>query len=124
MGRSKAFSNPTVPLTPPIFYMLMTLAQKDRHGYDIMKQVLTDSQGKVKLGPGTLYGAIKRMLEEKLIIELPNTVNERRRYYRLTDKGRQIFSNELTRYREAIDAAKRHDLIGQQAIAKLALIFG
>ena len=68
MSKLKAFSNENTPLTPSIFYILLTLAQKERHGYDIMKQVNNDSHNKIKLGPGTLYGAIKRMLEEKLYV--------------------------------------------------------
>ena len=68
MSKRKQFSE-QMPLTPAIFYILLSLAVKERHGYDIMKQVEQDSSGKIKLGPGTLYGAIKRMLEDKLIIE-------------------------------------------------------
>ena len=63
MSKLKAFSNANVSLTPQIFYILLSLATKARHGYDIMKQVENDSQGNVKLGPGTLYGAIARLEE-------------------------------------------------------------
>src|SRR5256885_14408888 len=93
MSKTKSFSNSNVSLTPQIFYILLSLATKERHGYEIMKQVEKDSNGKLKLGPGTLYGAIKRMLEEKLIVEI-DTDHSRRKYYKLTDKGRAIFSNE------------------------------
>ena len=109
MSKTKAFSKSTNPLTPPIFYILLALATKERHGYDIMKQVQNDSNDKVKLGPGTLYGAIKRMLEDKLIIEL-DTEETRRKYYKLTEKGRTIFSNELQRYNEAVELAKTRNL--------------
>src|SRR5205085_3952228 len=99
MAKPKSFSNANISLTPQIFYILLSLATNERHGYDIMKQVEKDSEGKVKLGPGTLYGAIKRMLEEKLIFEI-DTDHARRKYYKLTEKGRAIFNNELQRYNE------------------------
>jgi DNA-binding PadR family transcriptional regulator len=122
MSKIKQFSKQNVPLTPPIFYILMSLATKERHGYDIMKQVENDSQGKVRLGAGTLYGAIKRMLEEKLIIEI-NTAHARRKYYKLTEKGRSMFSNELQRYNEAVELAKQKNLLTQPLITKLALAY-
>src|SRR5438128_1057867 len=80
MSKTKQFSK-IMPLTPAVFYILLSLSTKKRHGYDIMKQVASDSNGKVSLGPGTLYGAIKRMLEEKLIAEVSSGFgHERRRY--------------------------------------------
>lgn len=122
MSKTKQFSSQNVPLTPPIFYILLSLATKERHGYDIMKQVENDSQGKVRLGAGTLYGAIKRMLEEKLIIEI-ETVHARRKYYKLTEKGRSMFSNELQRYNEAVELAKQKNLFAQPVVTKLALAY-
>src|SRR5215469_12456642 len=110
MSKAKTFSNANVSLTPQIFYILLSLATKERHGYDIMKQVSNDSQGNIKLGPGTLYGAIKRMLEEKLIVTI-ETSHTRRKYYKLTEKGRAIFSNELKRYHEAVELAKKRSLL-------------
>jgi DNA-binding PadR family transcriptional regulator len=122
MSKIKQFSNNNVPLTPPIFYIMLSLANKERHGYDIMKQVESDSQGKIKLGPGTLYGAIKRMLEEKLIIEIVS-VNARRKYYKLTEKGSSMFSSELQRYNEAIAFAKKKNLFAKFNIAENALAY-
>jgi len=121
MSKLKAFSNSNVSLTPQIFYILLALATKERHGYEIMKQVENDSQSKVKLGPGTLYGAIKRMLEEKLIVEL-DTNHSRRKYYKLTEKGRAIFSNELQRYREAVELAKKRNLFTNPSVTKSAYV--
>ena len=109
MSRSKTFSNANVSLTPQIFYILLSLATQARHGYDIMKQVESDSQGSVKLGPGTLYGAIKRMLEEELIAAV-ETDEARRKYYKLTEKGKTIFSSELQRYNGAVALAKKRNL--------------
>jgi len=119
MSKNKQFSNSNISLTPQIFYILLSLAIKERHGYEIMKQVENDSQSKVKLGPGTLYGAIKRMLEEKLIVEL-DTNHSRRKYYKLTEKGRAIFSNELQRYREAVELAKKRNLFTNPVVTKSA----
>lgn len=116
MSKRKQFAKENSPLTPPIFYILLVLAAKEHHGYEIMKQVAKDSQGKVRLGPGTLYGAIKRMLEDKLIVETKKT-HARRKYYKLTEKGRNIFSNELQRYNEAIKLAKQKKLFIKPVLA-------
>lgn len=122
MSKRKQFVEENSPLTPPIFYILLSLATKERHGYDIMKHVEADSQGKVKLGPGTLYGAIKRMLEEKLIVEV-NSAHARRKYYKLTEKGRSIFTNELQRYNDAVELAKQKNLLARPVVTKLALSY-
>ncbi len=110
MSRVGTFANANVSLTPQIFYILLALASQDRHGYDIMKQVEVDSLRKIKLGPGTLYGALKRMLEEKLIMEIASD-SVRRKYYRLTSKGKAIFTSELTRYQATIKLAEDRKLL-------------
>ena len=102
------------------FYILLSLAIKERHGYEIMKQVREDSGRKVILGPGTLYGSIKRMLGSRLIEEV-NGDNPRRKYYTLTEKGRKSLSSELTRYDEAIELAKRKNLFKNLGLSKFAL---
>ena len=102
------------------FYILLSLAIKKRHGYEIMKQVEADSGKKVLLGPGTLYGSIKRMLENKLIEEVDGE-NKRRKYYDLTEKGRSSLSSELTRYNDAVELAKRKSLFRNLGLAKFAL---
>jgi DNA-binding PadR family transcriptional regulator len=78
-----------LPLTPAMFHILLALVDRDRHGYDIMREVTERTESKVRLGPGTLYGSIKRMLNDDLIEELderpdPELDDERRRYYRLS----------------------------------------
>jgi DNA-binding PadR family transcriptional regulator len=93
-------------ISQPEFYILLSLAIKSRHGYEIMKQVEQDSAGKVILGPGTMYGAIKRMLQTGLI-EQSKGDDSRRKYYTLTDKGRASLNAELTRYNDAVELAKR-----------------
>ena len=120
MSKTKSFANSNVSLTPQIFYILLALATKERHGYDIMKQVENDSHSKIKLGPGTLYGAIKRMLDEKLIVAV-DASHARRKYYRLTEKGRALFNNELQRYNEAVELARKRSLLREVSIAKLVV---
>jgi DNA-binding PadR family transcriptional regulator len=83
----------------------------ERHGYGIMKQVESDSQGKVTMGPGTLYGSIRRMIDAGLIRESekrtdPEMDDERRVYYEITALGEKTLSWELQRYREVIAVAK------------------
>src|SRR5262245_1567796 len=107
---------PLIPLTPAVFYILLTLASRERHGYEIMKQIKQDSGGQVKMGTGTLYGSLKRMLADGLIEEAgerldPTLDDERRRYYRLTELGRQAFNAELRRYAEVVAVAQRRHLL-------------
>jgi DNA-binding PadR family transcriptional regulator len=102
------------------FYILLSLAIKTRHGYEIMKQVEQDSRRKVLLGPGTLYGSIKRMLQSELIEEVTGD-NPRRKYYRLTETGRKALTSEIERYIDAVESAKRTDLFQERGLAKLAL---
>src|SRR5690242_20462441 len=96
-------NNPLIPLTPAVFYILIALATGEKHGYEIMKQVKQDSSAHVKMGTGTLYGSLKRMLANSLIEEAgerpdPDLDDERRHYYRLTALGRQALGEELRRY--------------------------
>lgn len=94
------------------FYILLSLAIKSRHGYEIMKQVEHDSGRKVVLGPGTLYGSIKRMLQAQLIEDVAGD-NPRRKYYTLTEHGRTSLAAELERYNDAVELAKRKNLFTQ-----------
>lgn len=87
------------PLPPVAFHILLALAGEDLHGYAIMRQVEHQTHGRVRLGPGTLYGSIKTLLEASLIEEIEPPANEdlsteRRRYYRLTSVGRKVARSE------------------------------
>jgi len=100
------------PLTPAVLHILLALSAQERHGYGIMKMVESDSQGKVKMGPGTLYGSLGRMIEAGLIRESdkkidPEMDDERRVYYKITALGQKALAAELQRYREVIAVAKR-----------------
>ncbi|MCK4775779.1 MAG: helix-turn-helix transcriptional regulator [Candidatus Krumholzibacteria bacterium] len=103
------------PLTPAVLHILLALSTKERHGYGIMKQVEADSQGKVNMGPGTLYGSLGRMLEAGLIRESdkkidPEMDDERRVYYKITGLGQKALAAELQRYREVVAVAKQKRL--------------
>lgn len=106
-------NNPTgAPLTPAVLHILLALAPGERHGYGIMKQVESDSQGKVKMGPGTLYGSLGRMIDAGLIGESdkkvdPKMDDERRVYYKITALGQKSLAAELQRYREVVAVAKK-----------------
>src|SRR3954452_19058711 len=100
-----------VPLTPAVLHILLALSTGERHGYGIMKQVEADSQGRVKMGPGTLYGSMGRMMDAGLIRESdkrvdPDIDDERRIYYRLTSMGRAALEAELKRYRGVVSVAE------------------
>src|SRR5688500_14277603 len=100
----------SAPLTPAVLHILLAVSAKERHGYGIMKQVEADSRGKVKMGPGTLYGSIGRMIDAGLIRESdrkvdPEMDDERRVYYRITALGQKSLAAELERYREVVAVA-------------------
>lgn len=104
-----------LPLTPAVMHILLALADGEKHGYAIMQEVQKLSDGQVKMGPGTLYGSIKRMLQMDLITEIderpePGLDDERRRYYRLTDLGSRVLEAEARRL-ELLLAATRRKLI-------------
>jgi DNA-binding PadR family transcriptional regulator len=108
-------TNATPPLTPAVFHILLALSSGERHGYGIMKQVEADSQGKVSMGPGTLYGSLKRMLEAGLVRESdkrvdPEMDDERRIYYQITGIGAQALATELERYLRIVTIAQQRKL--------------
>ena len=114
VGQSKQtpkLSEARVPLTPAVFYILVALADGDRHGYAIMRDVSNRSGGTVHLGPGTLYGAISRMLRDGLIEESeerpgPEIDDSRRRYYRLTSQGGRALATEAKRLEDLARLAR------------------
>lgn len=110
-----AKSTSNAPLTPAVLHILLALSTKERHGYGIMKQVESDSEGKVNMGPGTLYGSIGRMIEAGLIRESnkkidPEMDDERRIYYKMTGLGQKALAAELQRYRKVVAVAKQKRL--------------
>jgi DNA-binding PadR family transcriptional regulator len=100
-----------LPLTPAVFNILLALADGEKHGYAIMLEVEANTKGQVLMGPGTLYGSIKRMLTSGLIEESderadPQMDDQRRRYYRLTDLGRRTLRMEAERLASQVQIAK------------------
>src|SRR5262245_7018192 len=105
-----------LPLRPSVFHILLALSDGDLHGYGIMQEVAEHTGGQIRLGPGTLYGNIKRLLAERLIIETderpdPELDDERRRYYRLTDFGQKVLQAEAQRISKMVALAQRKRLI-------------
>jgi DNA-binding PadR family transcriptional regulator len=106
---------PAAPLTPAMFHVLLALAGDDLHGYAILKEVELRTAGEVKLSTGTLYGIIKRLLNDGLIVERRERPSanddERRRYYRLTPKGREVAAAEAERLEKVVALARARRLL-------------
>lgn len=105
-----------LPLTQAMFHILLALADAERHGYGIMQEVAQRTDGAVQLGPGTLYGSIKRMRTAGLIEESddrpdPEMDDQRRRYYRLTDFGRRVAAAEAERLAALVRQAQAKQLL-------------
>ena len=113
---SDANSEVQLPLSPAAFHILLALADGEKHGYAIMQEVAALTGGQLKLGPGTLYGTIKRLLADNWIAETderpaPELDDERRRYYRLTDLGERVVRAEAARLARLVDAARAKRLV-------------
>jgi DNA-binding PadR family transcriptional regulator len=107
-------------LTSQAFHVLIALAARDQHGYGIMQEVASRTQGKIRLGAGTLYGLIRRLLEDGLIAEVRESKrpsksedDSRRRYYRLTANGRRAAEAEVARLNELLKQARAHGLVAK-----------
>jgi len=114
--RQRDAETPHSPITPTMFYILLALGDVERHGYGIMQELEARTEGRVKLGPGTLYGSIKRMLAEGLIVESsertgPDANDERRRYYRLTNVGRRVARAEAKLLARIVEVAREKNLL-------------
>ncbi len=109
-------NNQFLPLTPAVFQILLTLLDGEQHGYRIMQLVEINSGGKFKMGPGTLYGTIKRMLKDGLIEETeqrpdPSLDDQRRRYYRITNIGKSAVRAEAERLAILVANARAKNLL-------------
>ena len=106
-----------LPLTPAVFNILLALADGEKHGYGIMLEVEANTKGQVLMGPGTLYGSIKRMLQADLIEESDERVDpemddpRRRAYYRLTDLGRRTLRMEAERLASQVQLARAKNIL-------------
>ncbi|MGO8699367.1 MAG: PadR family transcriptional regulator [Limisphaerales bacterium] len=114
-----------LPLTPAVFHVLLALSDGERHGYAIMREVAESTNRRINMGPGTLYGTIKRLLEAGLIEESnqrpgADEDDKRRRYYRLTGLGQEVVEAEARRYQEVARLARRKGLAGKTVRSALA----
>jgi DNA-binding PadR family transcriptional regulator len=105
-----------LPLTPAVFHILLALADGEKHGYAIMQEVAARTDGAMRLGPGTLYGSIQRMLKDGLIVEAQERVDpvhgeERRRYYRLTGFGQRVLLAEARRLEQLVHIAQNKQVL-------------
>ena len=109
-----------LPLQPATFHILMAVADQDRHGYAIIQEVATRTEGAVKLSAGTLYRSIQRMLEQGLIVEAderpaPDEDDERRRYYRITEFGTAVARAEAKRLSDLVRLAHASGFVPKRA---------
>jgi DNA-binding PadR family transcriptional regulator len=109
-----------LPLTPAVFNILLALADGEKHGYGIMQEVETNTKGQMLMGPGTLYGSIKRMLQADLIEESderadPEMDDQRRRYYKLTSLGRRTLRMEAERLAAQVKIARAKNIFAAEA---------
>ena len=102
-----------LPMTPAVFYVMLALAEGEKHGYAIMQQVETLSDGKFRMGPGTLYSTLQRLLALKLIEETLGDAggDSRRRYYRLKRTGHELLREEIKRMESALRFVRQNRLV-------------
>lgn len=120
MNRAASNLDQFLPLSPPVFHILLALADADRHGYGIMQEVQERTGGAVRLGPGTLYGAIKRLRAGLLIEEREDPsaeTDERRRCYHLTALGRKVARLEAERLEGLVQSAQAKRLLSPGRLA-------
>ena len=103
-----------LPLTPATFHILLTLVDEERHGYGIMQEIAQTTGGALRMGPGTLYGSLKRLVADGLVEEVGDRTLEdpRRRYYRLTGLGKSVARAEALRLESMVRTARSRKLIG------------
>jgi DNA-binding PadR family transcriptional regulator len=101
-----------LPLKPADFHILLVLSKEDLHGYGIMREVEAESEGRVRLEVGSMYRLIARMMDEGLIADAGRENHDRRRYYRITEFGKQAARLEARRLADVVSVARRYNLLG------------
>lgn len=113
MSRMAPRSAPPLPLSPAVLAILLSLAEGEKHGYLIMKEARKPKTGSLRMGPGTLYGTLDRLLRDGFVEESERPSNRRRHYYRLTTAGEGALRVELTRLGAALSSARALGLIAE-----------
>lgn len=111
----------SLPLSPAALHILLSIAAEDLHGYGIMQEVARQSEGKYKLGPGTLYDNLQKLIQRRWVQELghrPEDEDPRRRYYRLTSAGRGVLAAETARLAGVVREARLRLQIAKLPLAK------
>lgn len=111
---STADLRPDQPLTPAVFYVLLSLTDGEKHGYAIMQAMSALSDGTFRMGPGTLYTTLQRLLDQGLIAEVEESCgseDSRRRYYRLAGQAKSLLESELARMEAAVRLARKRKLV-------------
>lgn len=109
----------SLPLSPATVHILLSLAGEDRHGYGIMQEVARQSRGRYKIGPGTLYDNLQKLMNHGMVDGAPRRSpkdDPRRRYYRITTFGRHVLSAEIVRLEGVVREARRHLSIPNAAV--------
>lgn len=119
MGKKRAIES-YLPLTPAVFHVLLALADGEKHGYIISKEIVRRTGGEVRLSAGTLYGIIKRLLDDGMIAESEDRPDfslddQRRRYYRLTKLGREVAEAEAERLQRVLAMARAKHVLGPES---------
>jgi DNA-binding PadR family transcriptional regulator len=119
---AKTDAQSQLPLTAVVLHILLALADGERHGYAIAQEIEDTTDGQIRMGPGTLYGSIQRMLGASLIEEAPTRRrpaedDERRRYYRMTSFGRRVLELELERLSQVVRIARQKQLVRDPEVA-------
>ena len=120
MGKDEPKPELLLPLAAAVFHILIALADEDRHGYAIIQEVASRTEGEVRLSPGTLYRSIQRMLDDDLIVEVhqrpaPELDDERRRYYRMTPFGKAVAQAETSRLHDLVRLARASGFVTRKA---------
>jgi DNA-binding PadR family transcriptional regulator len=119
--QSHPMTNESSPLTPAELQILLSLADGEQHGYGIMQEVAGRTDGRTKIGPGTLYGTIKRLLAAGMIVESarrpdPRLDDQRRRYYRITAAGKRALAEEIRAMADIVALARKRRILAASAL--------
>ena len=109
-GQASKLESP-LPLSPAVFNILLALADDEKHGYAIMQEIEEQTDGAMKMGPGTLYGSLDRMQSAGLVVEVLQKRDGRRRFYRLSDFGMRVLQAETERLRIAVNRARKKGVL-------------